>query len=128
MSCFFPLELVQYIFQFLYLLTFIFLCVRICLLILEGGKNGHFKAKVITRLKHQIRPILGLNFKMLKTYKERLYCHIAVVPCNKELESPPNISKNDKILEDDKNGNFAKVIVKKNWSNMAYFWVELQNA
>ena len=111
MSCFFPLELVQYIFQFLYLLTFIFLCVRICLLILEGGKNGHFK--VITRLKHQIRPILGLNFKMLKTYKERLYCHIAVVPCNKELESPPNISKNDKILEDDKNGNFAKVIVKK---------------
>jgi len=61
--------------------------------ILEGGKNRHFKAKVITRLKHQIRPILGLNFKMLKTYQERLYCHITVVPCNEELESPPNISK-----------------------------------
>lgn len=61
--------------------------------ILEGGKNGHFKAKAIARLKHQIRLILGLNLKMLKTYQGRLYCHITVVPCNKELESPPNVSK-----------------------------------
>ena len=85
--------------------------------ILEGGKNGHFKAKAIARLKDQIWPILGLalKFKMLKTYHERLYRHITVVPWNKELESPINISKMiTEILEANKNGNFAKVIVIKN--------------
>lgn len=82
--------------------------------ILEGGKNGHFKAKAIARLKDQIWPILGLKFKMLKTYHERLYRHITVVPCNKELESSINISKMiTEILEANKNGNFAKVIVKE---------------